>query len=93
MSSVLLIALLGLAFLAMLKVADSFRDLTFELHTTRAAIEQQTTRLEEFHLQWWTWAQRELSVRAEENRRRNRPTLDELMEDVDQDDLSSALPT
>ena len=82
MSSMLLIALLALAFLAILKVADSFRDLAFELRTTRAAIEQQTTRLEEFHLQWWTWAQREPSERAEESRRRNAPTLDELMEDV-----------
>ena len=82
MSSVLLIALLGLAFLAILKVVDAFRDLTFELRTTRAAIEQNANSLEEFHLQWWTWAQREPHERAEESRRSNIPTLDELMEDA-----------
>ena len=83
MSAVLLIALLGLTFLAMLKICDAFRDLAFEIRTTRAAIENQTARFEEVHLQWWTWAQRELADRAEESRRRNRPTLEELMEDVE----------
>ena len=82
MSSMVLIALLAFVFLAILKVADSFRDLTFELRTTRAAIEQQTTRLEEFHLRWWTWAQRQPSERAEKRGRRTIPTLDELKEDA-----------
>ena len=83
MSSVLMIALLGLTFLALLKIADAFRDLAFELRTTRAAIENQTARFEELHLQWWTWAQREPAERAEESRRRHKPTLDELMDDVE----------
>jgi hypothetical protein len=82
MSTVLLIALLALAFLALLKVADSFRDLSFEIRQTRSVIEHQTTRLEAIHQQWWSWNQRELADRAEESRRLETPTLDEIMEDV-----------
>jgi hypothetical protein len=82
MSTVLLIALLGLAFLALLKIADTFRDLSFEIRQTRFAIEQQTKRIEELDGKWWSWNQRELAERAEESRRLNKPTLDEIMEDV-----------
>jgi broad specificity phosphatase PhoE len=82
MSSILLIALLGLAFVALLKIADTFRDLSFEIRQTRQAIEQQTEKLEAFHREWWAWAQREPAERAEESRRRHTPTLDEIMEDV-----------
>jgi hypothetical protein len=82
MSSVLLIALLALAFVALLKIADTFRDLSFEIRQTRAAIEHQTQQLEQFHRVWWAWGQREPAERAEESRRRHTPTLDELMEDV-----------
>ena len=78
----MLIALLGLAFLALLKIADTFRDLSFEILQTRAAIEHQTQKLEEFHREWWAWGQREPAERAEESRRRHTPTLDELMDDV-----------
>ena len=82
MSAVLLIALLALAFVALLKIADTFRDLSFEIRQTRFAIEHQTTKLGEFHQAWWTWVQRKPAERAEESRRRNMPTLDELMEDI-----------
>ena len=82
MSSILLIALLALAFVTLLKIADTFRDLSFEIRQTRQAIEHQTEKLETFHREWWTWAQREPAERAEESRRRHTPTLDELMEDV-----------
>jgi len=82
MSTVLLIALLGLAFLALLKISDTFRDLAFEIRQVRAVIEHQTQRQEEFHPEWWTWAQGEPAERAKESRRRNCPTLDELMEEI-----------
>jgi hypothetical protein len=82
MNTVLLIALLSVAFLALLKIADTFRDLSFEIRQTRQAIEQQTEKLEEFHRQWWAWGQREPAERAEESRRRHTPSLDEIMEDV-----------
>ena len=82
MSSVLLIVLLALAFVALLKIADTFRDLSFGIRQTRAAIEQQTQELEEFHREWWAWGQRQPAERAEESRRRHTPTLDELMQDV-----------
>jgi hypothetical protein len=82
MSTVLLIALLALAFLALLKIADTFRDLSFEIRQTRFAIEQQTKKLEEFHNAWWAWGQREPAEKMEESRRRTAPTLDELMEDL-----------
>ena len=82
MSTVLLIALLALAFLGLLKVADAFRDLSFEISQARAALEHQTTRMEQIHQEWWTWNQRELADRAEESRRRSKPTLEEIMDDV-----------
>jgi hypothetical protein len=80
--SILLIALLALAFLALLKIADTFRDLSFEIRQTRFAIEQQTKKLKEFHNAWWGWGQREPAEKAEESRRRTAPTLDELMEEL-----------
>ena len=82
MSTVLLIALLALAFVALLKIADTFRDLSFEIRQTRFAIEHQTKKQEEFHREWWTWVQRDVAERAEESRRRNNPTLEEIMEDT-----------
>ena len=82
MNTVLLIALLSLAFVALLKIDDAFRDLTFEIRQVRAAIELQTRNREELRREWWTWAQRDSATRAEERRRRNTPTLDELMEDI-----------
>jgi hypothetical protein len=82
MSTVLLIALLALGFLGILKVADAFRDMSFEIRQARAVIEHQTTRLEAIHQEWWSWNQRELADRAEESRRLKTPTLDEIMEDV-----------
>ena len=66
----------------LLKVADSFRDLSFEIRQARAALEHQTARLEHIHQEWWAWNQRELADRAEESRRREKPTLEEIMEDV-----------
>ena len=82
MSTALLIALLALGFLALLKIADTFRELSFEIRQTREAIEHQTQKLDEFHREWWAWGQRDPAERAEESRRRHTPTLDELMEDV-----------
>ena len=77
-----MISLLALAFLGLLKVADAFRDLSFEIRQARGALEHQTTRMEQIHQEWWSWNQRELADRAEESRRRTTPTLDEIMEDV-----------
>jgi hypothetical protein len=82
LSSVLLISLLALAFLGLLKVADAFRDLSFEIRQARAALEHQMTRMEQIHQEWWSWNQPELADRAKESRRRTTPTLDQIMQDV-----------
>ena len=82
MSTVLAIALVALAFLAMLKIGDTFRDLTFEIRQTRFAIENQTRRIEDLHGEWWAWTHLSAAQRGEEARRKINPTLDELMEDT-----------
>ena len=82
MSTVLMIDLLALAFLGLLKVADAFRDLSFEIRQARVVLEHQTTRMEQIHQEWWSWNQRALAERAEESRRLRSPTLDEIMEDT-----------
>ena len=82
MNTVLLIALLALAFLAILKIGDTFRDLLFEVRQARSAIESQTKRIEELHGEWWARTHLAATQRGEKARRKIAPTLDELMEDT-----------
>jgi hypothetical protein len=82
MSTVLLIFLLSIAFLAILKAADTFRDMLFEIRQTRAVIEHQTHQLQELHREWRNWSQAEPMERPEASRRRMASTANEIVENL-----------
>ena len=82
MSTVLLIALLALAVVAMFKIQDSFRELTFEFRKRCSTIEERVARLEECQRER-ALAQQELEEAIEGRGRGHAvPTLDEIMKDV-----------
>jgi len=69
-------------FLAALKLGDALRDIAFEIREARRTLEKQLANAEKFQNECWKWLRTDPERRADEMRRKTRPTLDEALEDA-----------